>query len=44
EFLKTYDPNEDETGSEEEVTRKLPRTKESKKKNSKLPESVQDSN
>ncbi|MCI89229.1 hypothetical protein A2U01_0110517, partial [Trifolium medium] len=30
--------------SEEEVTQKLPRTRKSKKKDSKLPESVQDSN
>ncbi|MCI73731.1 hypothetical protein A2U01_0094995, partial [Trifolium medium] len=43
-FLKTYDPNEEETDSVEEVTQKLPRTKESKKEDSKLPESVQDSN
>ncbi|MCI85957.1 hypothetical protein A2U01_0107236, partial [Trifolium medium] len=41
EFLKTYDPNEEDTGSEEEVTRKLPKTKESKKEDSKLPESDQ---
>ncbi|MCI81103.1 hypothetical protein A2U01_0102375, partial [Trifolium medium] len=26
EFLKTYDPNDEDTGSEEEVTQKLPRT------------------
>ncbi|MCI28694.1 hypothetical protein A2U01_0049896, partial [Trifolium medium] len=44
EFLKTYDPNEEDTGTEEKVTQKLPRTKKSKKKVSKLPESVQDSN
>ncbi|MCI36238.1 hypothetical protein A2U01_0057460, partial [Trifolium medium] len=44
EFLKTYDPKEEETGSEEEITSKLSRTKESKKKVSKVPESVQDSN
>ncbi|MCI25525.1 hypothetical protein A2U01_0046716 [Trifolium medium] len=44
EFLKTYDPNEESTGYDEEVTQKLPWTKESKKKDSKLPESVQDSN
>ncbi|MCH86695.1 hypothetical protein A2U01_0007555 [Trifolium medium] len=43
EFLKTYDPKE-ETGSDEEVTQKLPRIKKSKRKDSKLPESVQDSN
>ncbi|MCI88171.1 hypothetical protein A2U01_0109457, partial [Trifolium medium] len=42
-FLETYDPKE-ETDSEEEVTQKLPRTMESKKEDSKLPESVQDSN
>ncbi|MCI71202.1 hypothetical protein A2U01_0092465, partial [Trifolium medium] len=36
-FLKTHDPNEEETGSDEEVTQKLPRTKESKKEDSKLP-------
>ncbi|MCI73946.1 hypothetical protein A2U01_0095210, partial [Trifolium medium] len=44
EYLNTYDPKDEETGSEEEVTQKLPRTKGSKKKVSKLPESVQDSN
>ncbi|MCI84635.1 hypothetical protein A2U01_0105913, partial [Trifolium medium] len=33
-----------DTGSEEEVTQKLPRTQESKKEYSKLPKSVQDSN
>ncbi|MCI76178.1 hypothetical protein A2U01_0097447, partial [Trifolium medium] len=44
EFLRTYDPNEDDTGSEEEVTKKLPRTKESKKEDSKLPDSEQASN
>ncbi|MCI88668.1 hypothetical protein A2U01_0109955, partial [Trifolium medium] len=43
EFLKTYDPKE-ETDSEKEVTQKLPRTKESKMEDSRLPESVQDSN
>ncbi|MCI70782.1 hypothetical protein A2U01_0092045, partial [Trifolium medium] len=31
EFLKTYDPNEEDSGSEKEVTQKLPRTKKSKK-------------
>ncbi|MCI81322.1 hypothetical protein A2U01_0102595, partial [Trifolium medium] len=41
---ETYDLNDDDTGSEEEVTQKLPRTKESKEEDSKLPESVQDSN
>ncbi|MCI82771.1 hypothetical protein A2U01_0104045, partial [Trifolium medium] len=44
EFLKTYDPNEEETGSEKEVTQKLPKVTKTKKKVSKLPESVQDSN
>ncbi|MCI73843.1 hypothetical protein A2U01_0095107, partial [Trifolium medium] len=44
EFLKTYDPNEEDTGSEEEVTQKLPRTQESKKEDSKLPESDHGSN
>ncbi|MCI16968.1 hypothetical protein A2U01_0038114 [Trifolium medium] len=44
EFLKTYDHTEEDTGSEEEVTQKFPRTKKSKKKVSKLLESVQDSN
>ncbi|MCI32502.1 hypothetical protein A2U01_0053716, partial [Trifolium medium] len=39
-----YDPNEEDADSEEEVTQKLPRTKESKKEDSKLSESVQDSN
>ncbi|MCI25410.1 hypothetical protein A2U01_0046601, partial [Trifolium medium] len=37
-------PNEEDTGFEEEVTQKLPRTKKSNKKVYKLPESVQDSN
>ncbi|MCI83646.1 hypothetical protein A2U01_0104922, partial [Trifolium medium] len=40
EFLKSEDPNKEDIGSEEEVTQKLPRTKESKKEDSKLPESV----
>ncbi|MCI68895.1 hypothetical protein A2U01_0090156, partial [Trifolium medium] len=31
EFLEAYDPNKDDTDSEEEVTQKLPRTEESKK-------------
>ncbi|MCI84831.1 hypothetical protein A2U01_0106109, partial [Trifolium medium] len=44
EFLKTYDPNEEDTCSEEEVTQKLPKTKESKKEDSKLPEADQSSN
>ncbi|MCI54753.1 hypothetical protein A2U01_0076003, partial [Trifolium medium] len=43
-FLKTYDPNEEDTGSEKEVTQKLPKTKESKKEYSKLPESDHESN
>ncbi|MCI77378.1 hypothetical protein A2U01_0098648, partial [Trifolium medium] len=38
-----YDPNEEDTGSEE-VTQKLPRTKKSKKEDYNLPESGQDSN
>ncbi|MCI75194.1 hypothetical protein A2U01_0096462, partial [Trifolium medium] len=38
-----YDPNEEDTGSEE-VTQKLPRTNESKKEDSKLPESDHDLN
>ncbi|MCI97750.1 hypothetical protein A2U01_0119051, partial [Trifolium medium] len=41
EFLKTYDPNEEDTSSEKEFTQKLPRTKESKKEDSKLLESDQ---
>ncbi|MCI40183.1 hypothetical protein A2U01_0061415, partial [Trifolium medium] len=36
EFLKTCDPNEEDTGSEKEVTQKLPT-----KEDSKLPESDQ---
>ncbi|MCI33027.1 hypothetical protein A2U01_0054243, partial [Trifolium medium] len=43
-FLKTYDPNEEVTCSDKEVTQKLPRTTKSKTEDSKLPESVQDSN
>ncbi|MCI57962.1 hypothetical protein A2U01_0079215, partial [Trifolium medium] len=30
EFLKTYGPKDEDTGSEEEVTQKLPKTQESK--------------
>ncbi|MCI41900.1 hypothetical protein A2U01_0063134, partial [Trifolium medium] len=39
EFLKAYDPNKEYTDSEEEVSQKLLRTEESKKEDSKLPES-----
>ncbi|MCI78261.1 hypothetical protein A2U01_0099531, partial [Trifolium medium] len=42
EYLRTYDPKDEESDSEE-VTSKLSRTNKSKKKVSKLPESVQDS-
>ncbi|MCI85878.1 hypothetical protein A2U01_0107157, partial [Trifolium medium] len=41
---EAYDPNKEDTDSEEEVTQKLLRTKEPKKEDSKLPESDHDSN
>ncbi|MCI77462.1 hypothetical protein A2U01_0098732, partial [Trifolium medium] len=44
EFLKTYDPDEEDTGSKKEVTQKLPKVTKTKTEVSKLPESVQDSN
>ncbi|MCI18317.1 hypothetical protein A2U01_0039471 [Trifolium medium] len=44
EFLKTYDPNKDDSdSSEEEVTKESLKTEESKKDDPELPESGQDS-
>ncbi|MCI98001.1 hypothetical protein A2U01_0119304 [Trifolium medium] len=42
--MEAYDPNKEDTDSEEEVTQKLMRTKESKKEDSKLPNFDHDSN
>ncbi|MCI79608.1 hypothetical protein A2U01_0100879, partial [Trifolium medium] len=44
EYLEAYDPNKEDTYSEEEVTQKLLKTEVSKEEDSKLPESDHDSN